>query len=419
MPSRRHVLAALGTGLGLGAAAGYVGGVRFDDEADGPGTPPAPLATVPTEWSFVDYDAARTRNPPPESAPDGDLRERWRHPLGDAWGGSPVVGNERVVLPVYDRETWSVRTLDLASGDRYWEWRSGTEASVFDHLSVATAGNSVFCTVDLRHGQSTRALAATTGSEYWRRDGPRMGRTPITAAGHLLAETPEETGMTALDARTGDARWTIRPDDRFRGAPAADGERIVATTFDHVLGFDPETGTERWRGVLPDQSKWGPVLADGRAFVGTFLGDLVAYDAASGELLWRRSVTGPVERGTRSFARYVGSGAVTDDALVAVEDRADDAPGVLHVLDPDDGTRRWSAGAEWGTEPHFTPPVVVDGTVYVGEHDRESEAGRLVAVDPASGERTVLRSFDADVRDVVVAEGRVLVVTGDAVVAFG
>lgn len=429
MPSRRGLLAAVGGSLGAGVLGGYVAGTRpFRDRS----ASVVPLATTPTAWSFVDHDRARSRHPPPESAPAETPRERWRHVLGGAdrpdRATAPVVANGTVLLPVTVRgreaRRFEVRALDRASGDRAWRWRL-PDAEGPRRTSLAAAGDSVFLTTN-RGDRNLVALAAATGDErwHWVPEGGTVSGPPVAAAGLLVVMRSAGEGLVAIHPRTGEPRWTWEGDaSTLSHAPAFDGERLVVTGSDSLFALDPRTGTERWRAPEEGNFAWPPALADGRAFLGTTGGELAAHDATTGDRLWKRRLTGPVPCGDgegRECARWFDAGAVTGDALVVREGRVDDAPDVLHAREPADGARRWTAEPALPGDASFTRPVVVDGRVYVGSASPGGEGprGRLAAFDLGSGERVLDRSLDAGVVGLVVTDGWLLAVTRDALVAF-
>lgn len=139
-----------------------------------------------------------------------------------------------------------------------------------------------------------------------------------------------------------------------------------------------------------------PVVADGRCYVGTYddRASFVALDAATGSVDWRADL------GDEGALRFPdAAAAVVDDLVVAPFGR------VLLGIEREGGDVRWRRSLADG----IRAPVVADGTLYVSVGD----TGRVVALDPATGERAWRTSIGEWTRTgVAVAADRVLAVAG-------
>jgi alcohol dehydrogenase (cytochrome c) len=139
---------------------------------------------------------------------------------------------------------------------------------------------------------------------------------PLVIDGTLYVVGPYPNKLFALDATTGDLKWTFAPppdpaaqgvaccDVVNRGAAYYDGKIIYNTLDDYTVAVDAKTGKEIWHTKLGDINKgetitMAPLAADGKVFVGNSGGEmgvrgwLTALDAASGKILWRAYSTGP------------------------------------------------------------------------------------------------------------------------------
>ncbi len=170
--------------------------------------------------------------------------------------------------------------------------------------------------------------------------------------------------------------WTM-----FRGDLARDGHPAGAS-------LTPAAASRlalAWQADLQSPIAGSPVVAGSALVVGTLGGTLEALSTDKGEKLWAVSGLGPLTGQPLIFQDkvYVGS---SDGRLYAVE-----------LLS---GTRIWDWRAP-GLQPAiWGGPVVYRGLLLVGigsqEHGTPPEAGRLVALDPASGDRLWATCLQSD-----------------------
>lgn len=194
MPSRRHVLA----GLGSTAAAGVAGCLGGDAGADfSPGT------DANTDWPMARYDPVNTAYSPDAKAPRKGVQERWAFE-GTRASGQPVVADGTVFLPMAE----ALVAIDADSGKRQWRFAPEdgpwfTAPVVHDGLVyVTTSGNgTVF------------ALDATSGEEVWSLASVDLGRAGVhLLAGEHVSEPVLYAGgengeLLRLDAATGEETW--------------------------------------------------------------------------------------------------------------------------------------------------------------------------------------------------------------------
>jgi len=156
--------------------------------------------------------------------------------------------------------------------------------------------------------------------------------------------------VVALDAQTGQELWRYTGDVPFRGAPTAAAERIFAVTHDNqMIALSPETGEILWEqvGIAENAGMLGAASPayDGATLVTALSsGELIAMRGTNGRILWQDALT--------SSRRLTPLATLTDI----------------------DGN-----------------PVISSGKVYAISH-----AGRMVAIDMRSGER----SWEADIAGV-------------------
>ena len=176
------------------------------------------------------------------------------------------------------------------------------------------------------------AVNAQNGEVRWRYDTPMSPGGPLVVADHLLyvgtlgsVDHPEQSRFYALDAETGTLRWEYPLGDSYVGA-VIDNESIYVSSRDqHLYALEKHTGSLRWK-----------------------------YTFA-------HSTTATIVGKTVCLSGYYA----------------------LYALSSVDGTLLWHKELESGSGFYHTPPVIVDGVVYLvcGTHGRSI----LYALDASNG----------------------------------
>jgi outer membrane protein assembly factor BamB len=247
---------------------------------------------------------------------------------------------------------------------------------------LATDGATLY--VSTGYGRVT-ALDAGTGEARWTQDLDAPGSSAPTVQGGTVFIVSRDSRAWALDADTGRVRWELggvpstATSAGGAGVAARPGLVVLPFPSGEVIGAFPDGGLRRWvsivaGGRLGSAAAYAatdiggdPVLAGGAAYVGTVSGRLAALDAESGATLWS-----------------VAEGAVSPvvpvaDSVFLVNDvgdllRLDAATGatVWRVALPQEERRR-------GVTAHLGP-VLAGGRLIVASSD-----GLLRQFDPASG----------------------------------
>ncbi|GGT21408.1 serine/threonine-protein kinase AfsK [Streptomyces kurssanovii] len=329
--------------------------------------------------------------PPPAQAPEpGPAHWRpWRFRMSNDVWGTPVVDGDLLYVTSFE-----VHALDVGTGRRQFKTRDVAWA-----MAVA-AGR-----IHASDGPTLYALDAATGNERWRLQtdawvyslkvdrgtvltGTRGGGVQaweasngeklweITGAQNDF-ETPEsgpaifgdtvyvwkDARLRALEARTGDERWSYPIGDAascgnvpVRVQPAPDGY-VYVSAGTRVLAVDITSGLVRWHFeapavfLSPPAFAPGPAVTGGGVYLADYLGTVYALDATTGKDRWRiatesRQSSEPVLVAAGNV--HVGSGSA------------------LYTLDAVTGTPMWRFAA--GGEVVGTP-VVADGRVHFGSAD--------------------------------------------------
>lgn len=200
----------------------------------------------------------------------------------------------------------------------------------------------------------------------------------------------------AHDARTGTRTETS-------WVPLAMGDDTLFVDDDGLAAIDVETGAERWRfesvGVVG--ARWAIVSDDTLYAVRWDKSPSVyAVDVVAGTERWRRDVGRNVKQPP----------ALADGTLVVLNGSQ------LVALDVETGQQEWQTEPEQGEKvPELniegSPPVVADGTVFLGSFDA---SGHVLALDAATGEVVWREPVYHRVRGpVAVADGDVYVAGRD------
>ncbi|WP_124285106.1 PQQ-binding-like beta-propeller repeat protein [Streptomyces sp. ADI92-24] len=213
---------------------------------------------------------------------DADGSRRWAsEPLGGGPPAAPVVIGSTVCV-LMRAET----TADEAGGTR-------------------TLVEGVLCGLD-----------ADSGRVKWRAGGDRL-LLADRSRGRLIAQARDGDGLSALDADTGERRWSLPKQDSVALGP----KLLYATgtgTADELTAYDLSTGERRWKSPAPPKESanapgaWLTVSADGRTVHacdgGT--GAVYAYDATTGDRRWRITVDSPVTPEAASGGAASGGAAL-------------------------------------------------------------------------------------------------------------
>ncbi|MBV1900390.1 MAG: PQQ-like beta-propeller repeat protein [Kordiimonadaceae bacterium] len=277
------------------------------------------------------------------------------------------VSGVAIVLPKpYANASWaqvggnsahSVQHLELSDSlSLAWRRKIGAGNKKYERMVAGpVSGSGRVFAVDVEG--TVTAVSLSTGKRIWSREvtspeersdvgfgggAALYGDTVYVTSGHGI--------IVALDAASGREEWRYSGVVPFRGAPTASKDRLFAVTHDNqMLAFDPSDGTLLWDQVGIAESA-GMLGAASPAFDGNTIvtalssGELIAMRGANGRILWQDALT--------SSKRLTPLATLTDI----------------------DGN-----------------PVIDGGRVYAVSH-----AGRMVAVDMRTGER----SWEADVAGV-------------------
>ncbi|MFF3503739.1 PQQ-binding-like beta-propeller repeat protein [Streptomyces sp. NPDC003247] len=396
---------------------------------------PVPEPGLVASWSRprpgvngADQTAAPAAPPAPPESPPGWRPWRFRM-SNDVWG-TPAVDGDLVYVTSFE-----VHALDVATGRRRFKTRDvAWSMAVADGRVHASDGPTLFA-LDAREGTDLWRLPtdawvyclkaergtvvtgtrgggvqgweASTGQKLWEVTGCQTDFESPEAGPALHDGTVyvwQDARLRALDARTGEERWSYPIGDAascggvpVRVTSAPDGCAYISAGT-RVLAVDVASGMVRWHFeapavfLSPPAFVPGPAVTGGGIYLADYLGTVYALDATDGRDRWRiateaRSSVDPVLVAAGHVHVGSGKGLYTLDAVTGTPKWRFQAGGdivgapavaegrihfgstdhLLYTLKADDGRLRWKLA----TGGEITgSPVVRDGVVYACSKDR-------------------------------------------------
>ncbi len=244
---------------------------------------------------------------------------------------------------------------------------------------------------------------ADTLSQVWRTNiGPGTQKYrhiisgPIAAEGKIFAvDVNGDVAAVSLD--NGKKLWHAKvrnSDERSKvgyggGVAYHAGTVFVTSGYGLVVALDADSGSELWRYKAQVPFRGAPTATDGRVFAVTHDNQIVALNAKNGDLVWDQV-------GIAESAGMLGAASPAYDGSAIVVALSS---GELIALRGANGRVLWQDSLS--SSRRLTPlatladidgsPVIDHGKVYAVSH-----AGRMVAIDMRSGER----SWEADIASV-------------------
>jgi outer membrane protein assembly factor BamB len=253
-----------------------------------------------------------------------------------------------------------VQAWEASNGQKLWEITGAQTDFESPEAGPAVHEGTVYVWQDAR----LRALDARTGDERWSYpigDAASCGGVPVrlTQAPDGYVYVCAGTRVLALDVVSGHVRWHFEAPAVFLSPPAfvpgpavTGGGIYLADYLGTVYALDATDGRDRWRIATESRASVEPVLvAAGHVHVGSGKG-LYTLDAVTGTPKWRFQAGGDI----------VGAPAVAEGRI-----HFGSTDHLLYTLKADDGRLRWKLA----TGGEITgSPVVRDGVVYACSKDR-------------------------------------------------
>lgn len=275
----------------------------------------------------------------------------------------PVVRSEFAVARDILRMRWS-KTFAARLAFFSYKPQEFATAEVSDDGATVYIGSSK---------KTLFALAQRSGEVRWQRtfdsslsSHPLYIKAGVAGPQALLIVGEDAGQVSALDAGSGEPRWTYRARGPVQNQPVLSGNLLYLTSNEgRVYALDVRTGAWRWQydreatDTFSVRGQSAPLVVKDRVFVGFPDGYLSCLNAETGEVLWNRPLAGETTR----FVDADGTPGIVGDTLVV----SCYASG-LFGLDVKDGSMRWRF------ELDAAGPLTVD-----------AEHGRIYAVSATQG----------------------------------
>ena len=346
-----------------------------------------PPATTSADWPQA---GGLPSHAPGHPALGTGLRRIWSRSVGTSGSyrrrlvAPPIVANGTLfVADAIGRVT----ALDAATGRERWSFDTRPEKERDGALGAGLAFDSgvLYVVTGLAEAMT---LDPDTGRPGWRVALPAPARGAPTVAGGRLYVPTIENHLVALAVLDGQKQWTYRAQPTTTmvlglPAPAVEGDIVVAGfASGELVALRAPDGRVSWSEALASSRGGGladiaavtalPIIDRGRVIAAGLGGLAIAIDLRSGRRLWERDVA------------VAESPWAVGDWLFLVTPTAD-----LACLGREDGRVRWITTLDRYRRPDkkrdpitWGPPTVAGGRILI-----TSSLGRLVEVDPASGDK--------------------------------
>lgn len=363
---RRELLAGMGAGA-VASLGGCLGSIQV------------PGSEV-TSWRQFQYDGANPYNPDAGGVPDG-VAVQWRT---DTWGletASVVVGDTVYVGSGNLEETLYAYEIGSSEPKRHVPMPGGIQRE------IAADGDGVYVVTPGRD-RELRAYGAAGGKEQW----SQSDVNGFAIDGEQVYATM--SGLTAFEKGTGDREWSR---DIRGGLPAVHDGTVYVTSSEGAYGLDTTSGETVWSSSV--ETSLHPTVTDRHVYLQN-QGAMIATAVEDGETVWE--LPGRFASGRHAIGEELGFFVGTHRGQ-----EGNPQPGV-HAVDVESGEREWTWAYEDG-EFLRGHAALAGETLYV------STPYRLLAFDPASGDRRWWMQFQWPVGPPVIVDETIVLPVGGRV----
>jgi outer membrane protein assembly factor BamB len=215
------------------------------------------------QWRGPNRDGAAAAPTDAKAWPE-QLTQKWKVDVGLGYATPLVIGN-RIYQWARQGEREVMTAIDADTGKVLWQ--TGHAAPFTMHSAAATHGPGPKSTPVFANGRLyaigmtgiVTAYDAASGKQLWQKPGSTTvpmytthSFSPIVDRGLVIFHLGghNEGALTALDANTGDVKWTWKGDGPGYGSPIvadiAGTRQIITITQGKLVGVDAATGMLLW-----------------------------------------------------------------------------------------------------------------------------------------------------------------------------
>lgn len=254
----------------------------------------------------------------------------WTFPKEGTNGGAtnryianPLVYENIIYAPNADHNLYA---LDL-EGNTYWDKPFQASQALWAAPTADSVGKTLFIT---SLDRNLYAIDAETGETKWTKplEGASVGTPKISDNGDLLFIGDFANQVISLELTDGKENWKLPTSDWIWSGPGVQDDLVFAGDLNgSFYAINRESGSIAWQVESGGQIVGGPLVTTDSVYFGTEAGTLFAYDI-SGNIKWQETINGNL------YSTIVGS-----DNLVIVGVNGGDV--LLQAYDQD-GNPKWS-----------------------------------------------------------------------------
>lgn len=195
----------------------------------------------------------------------------------------------------------SFNHMTAADNHLQLQWSTTVEGNIWKTSPLVVDNRLFVATMDDGIGTNhfIKALDKRTGKELWSLQTTNSIKHKLRYSEGILLATDVETNVYAIDANTGQIRWTKKPSHpalpTFVSGAALDKGVYYTGLGKRMAAIDIHSGKPLWEGVEPSGGEATPAemsVVDEVLLVGYNWNALCAYDIHTGKLLWKHQEDG-------------------------------------------------------------------------------------------------------------------------------
>lgn len=316
-------------------------------------------------WMMFQYDPGNTGHAEATTGISTPVQSRWQFETGGSVIWPPVVANGRVFATSFAGTMYALDTDD------------GTQEWTIDIPEVPNSAPAVMDSTVYVGGQATGiyAIDAATGRQKWHTEINRPKNSPAAVANGIVFINGGYWQTLALDAATGKILWEYTTDEGYRGRKTYPEDEPFPAVADGKVYFANPSGLD----VLDAESGDQLWHVDGRFQTATVRDGTVFVVDLDDERLYAIEDEGRIRWQVRTGSNGIVYSVAVDPTTVYFGTGYFEDTGTIYALDVATGTTRWTFETDrYGAL--FSPPTVVNDTVYIGSGD-----GGVYALDTEEG----------------------------------